>query len=369
MQWTSFQRWPVRVGGLDVAWAVFSLANLVAIVYYPGWETIPFHFIWVSLTIVYGFRVWSPPATWLVLAVVCLTTGLLIARDISQGDQLPDEISEVPLMAAMFLAMVWHARRRLVAMESVQKISQENFRLLQRQRQFVADASHQLRTPITIALGHAELLAGSLRPGARLDDASVVIDELGRLARLADHLLVLAAAEDRDLLNWSVVDVEALIVDVAQRWVLTDRRWSLGRLDESSVVGDSDRLVLAVDALIENAVNSTEPGDLIQLSVADEGDEVAVSVRDSGCGIPSADLERIFDRFIQLEDGPTRRRAGSGLGLSIVQAVAAAHGGRVSATSEPGSGTTFTIYLPIVAVSQPLRQQQLGSVAATQVAR
>jgi len=332
---------------LDVAWATFSAVNLVAIVSYPGWETVPFHFIWVSLTILYGFRVWSPPATWAVLSVVCVTTGTLIARDISVGAQPLGEISEVPLMAAMFLAMVWHARRRLVAMRSLERVSQDNLRLLDRQRQFVADASHELRTPITIALGHAELLAGALESGTMASDVRVVIDELDLLTRLSDRLLTLAAAEDRDFLSWSEVDIGSLIVDVAQRWQLIDRRWSIGPSRETYVIGDSDRLVLAVDALIENAISSTVPDDTIHLSVTAQGGTVAVEVSDTGRGIAADDLERIFDRSIRLEDRQSRGRAGCGLGLSIVQAVATAHGGRVTATSRLGIGATFTLFLPV----------------------
>jgi signal transduction histidine kinase len=355
LRWSSTRRWPYRDRILDVVWASFSAANLVAIVSYPEWETVPFHFIWVSLTIVYGFRVWSRPATWAVLSVVCLTTGTLIARDIYIGAQPLDEISEVPLMAAMFLAMVWHAHRRLAATQSLERLSQDNVRLLERQRQFVADASHELRTPITIALGHAELLAGALEAGTMTDDAHVVIDELDRLARLADRLLVLAAAEDRDFLNWSEVDIESLIVDVAQRWLLTDRRWSISPPGGAHVIGDSDRLVLAVDALIENAVSSTVPGDTIHLSVTAQDDEVAVTVSDTGKGIAAVDLKRIFDRSIQLEDRQSRRRAGSGLGLSIVQAVATGHGGHVTVTSRLGHGATFTLLLPVADSPSPSR--------------
>lgn len=350
---SSSHRWPYFGGVIDVAWALFTVVNLVAIVSDPGWETVPFHLIWVSLTIVYGFRVWSLPATWAVLSLVCLSTGTLIARDVFIGDQLPGEFTEVPLMATMFLAMVWHARRRLVAIQSLERLAQDNLRLLEQQRQFVADASHELRTPITIALGHAELIANAVQAGTMADDIHVVVDELDRLRRLSDRLLALAAAEDQDVLHWSTVDMQALIADVAQRWLPIDRRWSVAASSEAQVMGDSDRLILAVDALIENAVSNTVPGDAIRLSVTAPDHTVAIEVADTGKGIDANDQERIFDRSMHLEAGQSRARAGSGLGLSIVQAVATAHGGRVTLTSRFGLGASFALVLPAVDAQSP----------------
>src|SRR5437870_12020528 len=108
--------WPLkRVDWLDAAWVAFAAANLVAMLRFPTWETVPFHFIWVSLTLLYGFRVWRVRPTVLTLAAVMAATGGLIAVDVARGSQPIDEITEVPLMAAMFVAMVWHARRRLAA--------------------------------------------------------------------------------------------------------------------------------------------------------------------------------------------------------------------------------------------------------------
>jgi hypothetical protein len=107
----------VRRYGVELAWAVFAAANVAVMIAWPSWETIPFHFVWISLTIVYGFRVWTPPTTGLVLGAVILTTGASIFADAFAGIQLWGELFEVPLMSAMFLAMVWHARRRQAAMQ------------------------------------------------------------------------------------------------------------------------------------------------------------------------------------------------------------------------------------------------------------
>ena len=193
--------WPLREYWVDIAWAVFSVVNLVAMFLIPEWETVPFHFIWVSLTLVYGFRVWRTRPTVWVLAVVMVATGLAIGADVVRGAQPIDELTEVPLMAAMFVVMVWHARRRLAAMSELERFSQNNLDLLQREQRFVQDASHELRTPITVALGHAELIQRSSTDPAVSEDARVVVDELLRLRRLADRLLLLAAAEDQHFLR------------------------------------------------------------------------------------------------------------------------------------------------------------------------
>jgi hypothetical protein len=110
--------WPFRPALLDVGWAAFSAVNLIAIFAFAGWETIPFHFIWISFTLVYGFRTWAPGPTLAVLGVVMATTGAAIGVDVARGTESVAELTEVPLMAAMFLAMVWHARRKLTRSRS-----------------------------------------------------------------------------------------------------------------------------------------------------------------------------------------------------------------------------------------------------------
>ena len=148
----------LRRNPLEAAWAVFAAANWVAMVAWPAWETIPFHFVWISLTFVYGVRVWSTRTMWGVLSVVIVATGVSISSDAYSGIQLWGELFEVPLMSAMFLAMVWHAQRRQVALAEVQGVAEMRASLLERQERFLHDASHELRTPVTIARGHLELL-------------------------------------------------------------------------------------------------------------------------------------------------------------------------------------------------------------------
>jgi signal transduction histidine kinase len=344
-------RWPFRPGWLDVAWAVFSAVNLIAILMFANWETVPFHFIWISFTLLYGFRTWAVKPTMWVLGAVMAATATGIGLDVMRNTEPPAELTEVPLMAAMFVAMVWHARRKLAVEHESRRVSEENARLLATQRRFLQDASHQLRTPITIALGHAELLATELPGEQEGEDIQVILGELTRLRRISERLLVIAAADDPEFLHPAPVAMDSFVMDVLRRWRPTaDRRWQLGRLDKVTIQADRERLGLAIDALLENAVRHTCRGDAIKLSVM-AGTDTRVTVADGGSGIPAELVPHVFDRF---RIGDSRHPHGTGLGLALVRAVARAHGGEVLVRSWPGQGSDFELLLPSSAGSRPV---------------
>ena len=346
-------KWPYSPRVLEVGWAVFSALNLIAIFWFANWETVPFHFIWISLTLLYGFRTWPVSPTMWVLGAVMLTTAAGIGLDVWRGSEPPEELTEVPLMAAVFVAMAWHAHRRVAADRSHHLVSEQNVRLLATQRQFLQDAAHQLRTPITIALGHAELLASDLTGQQEGQDIQVVIGELDRLRRISERLLVIAAAADPEFLHPELIALDRLTMELIRRWRPTaDRRWQLGRLDRVSVLADRERLGLALDALLENAVRHTGVDDVIQLSVIRgwPGMPVRIVVADSGSGISPDQLHLIFDRFRTGDDSQSR---GTGLGLPLVRAVARAHGGDVTVRSTAGEGSEFELTLPEPASDRP----------------
>ena len=350
---TSLQR--IRPMAPDIAWAVFVSLNLAAMRLFPAWQTVPFLAIWVSLTVTYGFRLWRLQPTIVTLAAVTLATGGIIFVQVLKGQQDADYLAEVPLIALMFLVMVWHGRRRLAAtqerlnaMEQVQRISEENLRLLEQQRQFLQDASHELGTPITIALGHAELIERAAADQAVAADARVVTAELARLRRLTNRLLLLASAGTPDFLRLGPVSADALILDALERWGSVPRRWRLGEVAEATVLGDADRLVAALDALLENAVAHTGPGDTVEVSVRVEGNRAELAVTDTGCGIPPGEIDRIFGRFARAQPYRSGRETGGfGLGLPIVQAIAEAHHGSVRVRSASGEGSTFAMVIPL----------------------
>jgi two-component system, OmpR family, sensor kinase len=287
---------------LDLTWLLLWLLGLVCIVIYARWATIPFRYVWITLAL--------------------LTFGVLMRQ----------------------------AHRRRAADTERTRVSEENARLLAAQRRFLQDASHQLRTPITIALGHAELLARELTDAQHSRDIKLVVGELTRLKSLAERLLLIATSENPDFLRPEPVELDLFMIEVLRRWRPTaQRRWQLGRLDAATVSADHERLGLAVDALLENAVQHTRTDDVIRLSVQG-GSRSAFSrviVEDTGSGIARAELGYIFDRFRSgSAPGGTR---GTGLGLALARAIAHGHGGEVLVRSEPGAGSTFELVLPAMA--------------------
>ncbi len=317
----------------ELAWGAFAVACAVAMLVFPAWESVPFHWIWITLTFLYGFRRWSSARTAAVLGVVVAVTTVAMVRS---GDSLA-EMSEIPLMTCVFLGMVWHVRRRQDAVDA-------EHRAAERERDFMRDAAHNLRTPLTVAQGHAELLRESLPPDSTEHaDTTVLLDELRRLTRISDQLLLLGSASRPDAVLLAPVDLQALAGTVAHRWsVAAGRAIEVAEGRPVVCLADEQRVRHALDALIENALHATAPGDAITVRALVRDGDATLEVADAGAGIAPDDLERVFDRFAR---GADAEHAGTGLGLAIVRAIATAHGGDVAIRSEPGQGTTVTVRL------------------------
>jgi signal transduction histidine kinase len=332
------RNWP------EAAWGAFAIANFLAMSFWPSWETIPFHFVWISLTLLYGFRVWPVATTYLTLSAVVTVTGGLILSDAFAGEQLWGELFEVPLMSAMFLAMVWHARRRQEALRTVGRQARQRASLLQRQERFLHDASHELRTPVTIARGHLEVLRRT--NGNSAPELDVALDELKRIEQILERLLLLAKADQPDFVVLEPLDLEPFLEDVFMRWSeVAPRAWRLGSLAPGILTVDHEGLRCALDALLENAVKHSDHGDSIAIRSRSVSDHVVIEIEDTGCGIAPEALTHIFERFARADAARTRVHGGVGLGLAIVDAIAKAHGGRCTVRSSRTS-TTFTLRLP-----------------------
>jgi signal transduction histidine kinase len=214
------------------------------------------------------------------------------------------------------------------------------------QKDFLTDVSHELRTPITVIRGHIETLGDS--PAEREEAIAVIQDELDRMSRYVDDLLLLTKAPRPDFLRIGPIDLDLFTHELfGKARSLGDRDWRLDGTDVGILHADEHRLTQAVMNLADNAVRHTHEGDAIWLGSSLIGDEVRLWVRDEGPGVDPNDRERIFARYVRSGEPTGRAADGAGLGLSIVRAIAEAHGGRVELDSRPGMGSTFTIVLPI----------------------
>ncbi|WP_254069669.1 sensor histidine kinase [Pimelobacter simplex] len=216
------------------------------------------------------------------------------------------------------------------------------------QRQFLDDAGHELRTPLTVLRGHLELLdAGD--PAEVAETRDLLLDEVDRMARLVGELILLAKSDRPDFLSPATTDVAALLAAVVTKARgLGDRDWTLALADglPDDLVLDAQRITQALLALADNAVKHTGPGARIEIGAAVVGTTLRCWVHDAGPGVAPDDRERIFQRFgrAAVPDGDE----GFGLGLSIVAAIAEAHGGRAYVDPAPARGARFVVDLPAV---------------------
>jgi two-component system, OmpR family, sensor kinase len=220
-------------------------------------------------------------------------------------------------------------------------------RMLESQKEFIDDASHELLTPLTIIRGHLELCGED--PAEREAAVEVVADEVKRMTRLVDELRVLANTRRPDFLDPEPLDAGAVVREVFDKvHRLAPRDWRLESRDGGWLLGDRQRLQQALINLAHNAVQYTGEEDRIAIGAAVDETDARLWVADTGPGVPEHEHARIFERFTHGAGG--RRHANSrGLGLAIVSAIARAHGGRVELNSTPGDGATFAIVIPAFA--------------------
>jgi signal transduction histidine kinase len=330
---------------IDGLLAVFVVAMLVAMNMMLEREVLPYHALFLGLTLVYGFRVWPLGITLVVTSVVTLATGwILVGHQLRYGGNRA-EWAEIALMPMLFLAMVWHARRRVAAQQQVEVMAEERLAVFEREREFFRDASHAMRTPVTIARGHLELLDVAVTEPESREDLSIALRQVDRLAALSTRLLALAKLDSGRAIRHRPVDLGRFLEDVGRNWVDgADRDWAIDPLVPMPAQADPEWLELALDALIENAVHFTGPGDQIRLSCGVSGDWHVISVADSGPGISAEDLPHVFERFWHRR--PPAAPMGSGLGLPMALATVQAHGGKITAGRSEHGGALFELTLP-----------------------
>jgi signal transduction histidine kinase len=237
---------------------------------------------------------------------------------------------------------------------------------VRRQREFLADTSHELRNPLMVIGANLDLLDLDLPPEERTACLREAREEVGRMRRLIADLLFLTEVDAREAIVHAQVDLAGVARSVVRRSrPLPDGlELKLALADPAVVLGDRDRLRQLLTNLVENAIRYTPPPGEIQVAVRRRGDRAQLVVSDSGIGIASEHRERVFERFYRVDAARTRSMGGTGLGLAIVRQIAEAHGGGVRLESEPGRGSTFTVEIPLAPVEEPAPSPPIGEVAA-----
>jgi heavy metal sensor kinase len=222
-----------------------------------------------------------------------------------------------------------------------------------RMAEFIADASHELKTPLCALRGEAELLLSKQRTTEEYEEGLAhFIERFDHLNRMINDLILLSRSDSSEVeLNMVPLRLDLLIQDIGNLFqILAEQRNIVLRIDpcqETVVMGDKMRLQQLLTNLIDNAVKFTPEGGSIRIRVERDGDYVNVKVADTGIGIPKEEQENIFKRFYRVDKSRSKETGGVGLGLSIVEWIAHAHHGRIEVDSEFQKGSTFTVYFPI----------------------
>ena len=283
------------------------------------------------------------------IVTAVLTTGEAQEREVTRNGTRPPRhfaVSAMPLREAKGnsgVVMIFRDITRLRQLEDVRK-------------EFVANVSHELRTPLSIFQGYVETLIHNpdLPPEDTRSMLEIMRKHSGRLNALVEDLLILARLESRDdKLQLAPLDVAKFLHDAVADWSLRSAEKKIALTVDTApglpqISADGFRLEQVMSNLIDNAIKYTNSGGRVTVRASGAEGGVEIRVEDTGLGIPTADLPRIFARFYRADKGRSREHGGTGLGLSIVKHIVLAHGGTVSAESELGRGTSIILRLPLL---------------------
>jgi two-component system, OmpR family, sensor kinase len=235
-------------------------------------------------------------------------------------------------------------------------------RTFRRQKEFLADASHELRGPLMVIRGNLDLLKMELSKRDRRDSAREATEEVDRMSRLVSDLLFLAEADSQETVDRRPVELSLLLREILERAEGLDagaHELLLDINEPTTITGDRDRLTQMIWNLVHNALRYTPEGGRISLSLRNNGRVAELVVADTGVGIAPEHLPRIFERFYRVDRARSRSQDSTGLGLAIVKQIAEAHGGQLRVRSRLGQGSDFTIALPILRQQSPQPIPQL----------
>jgi two-component system, OmpR family, sensor kinase len=269
-----------------------------------------------------------------IATMIAIAQGIAQSRDLSRRVQTSSHHDELARLASTFNQML----------ESIETAYQA-------QQRFVADASHELRAPLTAISGNLELLHRhpTMPEAERAEALAEMTREADRLTRLVADLLALARADAGVPLKTRLVDLDAVVLDTfrSARQLAHGQTLVLDPFGPMQVTGDEDRLKQLLLILLDNALKYTPTGGQVTLGLCLEATSVAIQVRDTGVGIAPEDATHVFERFYRADPGRSRDPGGTGLGLPIAQWIVAQHAGTITLASQPGKGTCITIRLPL----------------------
>ena len=287
------------------------------------------------------------------VALIALLLGIFLSRTISRPIRELTRATHAIAQGDLQQQVDIRSRDELGELANAfNKMSAELSRSINTRKQMTADIAHELRTPLSLILGHAEAVHDGVLQPTR-ENFEIIREEAERLEHLVDDLRTLSLADAGELsMQLQSVSPARLLEDLAAHYRLHTQTKDLDlQLEISNSLPDLQmdpgRITQVLTNILDNAVRHTPPGGLITLASSQTPDGVALSVRDSGPGLPPADLERIFDRFYRADESRTRTDGGSGLGLAIAKSIVQAHGGTIRAESRQGNGLMVIITLPV----------------------
>jgi two-component system OmpR family sensor kinase len=296
------------------------------------------------LAAIVGLGLWVVRLGLKPLAAIGGTAAAIASGDLSQRVERAEPRTEVGRLGIALNSMLAQIESSLRALEASER----------KLRRFVADASHELRTPLAAVRAYAELFerGAETRPDDLARSMRGIERESERMSVLVDDLLLLARLDEGRPLERARVDLGALVAEAVE----TAHAVEPDRPIETTtvplvVLGDRVRLRQAIDNLLANIRAHTPPGTPVRVTLSQHGESAVIAVSDSGPGLEPAQVAQVFERFYRADPSRTRASGGAGLGLSIVAAVASAHGGSARAESAPGEGATFVVELPLADLS------------------
>jgi len=296
-----------------------------------------------NLTLLYGV---------LIGAVIALLLGIFLSRTITRPIRELTQATHAVSEGDLSQQVTVHSDDELGELaQAFNKMSTELLRSVNTRKQMTADIAHELRTPLSLILGHAEAVHDGVLPPTK-ENFEIIREEAARLEHLVDDLRTLSLADAGELtMNFQTIEPERLINEVASLYQYQTQKKNIYlELDVASPLPtlevDPGRMTQVLTNILDNATRHTPEGGRIILSAKQTGDRVELSVQDSGPGLPPHELERIFERFYQADPSRQRKDGGSGLGLAIAKSIVQGHNGQLSAESDAGKGLKITVSLP-----------------------